>query len=102
MRSLDQNAYYWAIVVGDVLTFYTKHPEKFYKDAHDLLHEEGGKQIIHAMMKILFNGGHSTQFKNDDKGKEKMSEYIDKIRQHFWDKYQYDIPPANEPRIDYE
>lgn len=102
MRTLSQNAYYWAIVIGDILSFYTKYPERFYKDAHDLLHEDGGKQVIHAMMKILHNGGHSTQFKDDKKGTgtEKMAIYIDTIRQHFWEKYQYDIPPANEPRMD--
>lgn len=101
MRTLDQNSYYWGVVVQDALSFYTKNEKEFLLDVYRALGTKEGADVIHAMFKILFNGGHSTQFKDDEKGrgKDKMGNYIDTIRQHFWNNHKFDIPPANEPRI---
>lgn len=101
MRTLNQNNYYFGVVVRDAMAFYDKNPAKFFLDLNEGLKGEDGLQVIHAMLKLLFNGGHSTRFEDDDMqtGKEKMTAYIDKIRLHFWEVHKFDIPPANEPRI---
>lgn len=103
MRTLDQNAYYHGVVVKLAHEFYTKNPAKFYEDAYHILGGEEGQQVVHAMMKILFNSGKTTQFKDDNKGKgvEKMGNYIDSIREWFYREHKVDIPPAGMPRIDY-
>lgn len=103
-RSIQSNNYYWGRVISDALNFYTKNPASFFLDINEGLKGEEGLQVIHAMFKLLFNGGHSTRFEDDDMetGKEKMTKYIDKIREHFYHKHKFDISPANTPRIDYE
>lgn len=104
MRTLDQNQYYWGVVVQDALKFYSTHEKEFLLDVYRALGNNEGADVIHAMFKILFNGGHSTRFKDDERGegKEKMGNYIDSIREHFYREHKFDIPPANTPRIDYE
>lgn len=104
MRTVKANNYYWGRVVSDAMDFYTKNPDRFFLDLNDGLKGEEGLQIIHAMLKLLFNGGHSTRFEDDDMmtGKEKMTAYIDRIREFFYHKHKFDIPPSNTPRIDYE
>lgn len=104
MRTLDQNSYYHGVVVKLANEFYTKNPDKFFTDAYNILKGEEGQQVVHAMLKILFNSGRSTQFKDDNKGKgvEKMGNYIDSIREFFYRHHDFDIPPSNTPRIDYE
>lgn len=101
MVTLEQRKYYFAGVIGEQEKFYDKNPARLYHDVFEIMKGLEGQQLIHAMNKMLYNGGHTTQFKDDKFGtaKEKMREYTDKIRQGFWDRHQYDIPPANEPRI---
>lgn len=101
-RTSNQNSYYWGKVVQDALAFYTANPARFFLDVHDALRDEEGAQIVHALLKILFNGAHSTQFKDDETGTgtEKMIKYTDAIREHFFHKHHHDIPPPNTPRIE--
>ncbi len=103
-RSNQSNNYYWGCVVSDALEYYDKHPKEFFLDMNEGLKGEDGLQVIHSMFKLLFNGGHSTRFEDDDRstGKEKMSAYIDKIREYFYHKHKFDIPPANTPRMSYD
>lgn len=104
MRTIEQNDYYHAVVVELAKDFYTKNEAEFYRDAYKMLTGIEGHDVIHAMFKVLFNKGRTTQFKDDEKGRgiDKMGSYIDSIREWFYREHKLDIPPANEPRIEYE
>jgi hypothetical protein len=103
-RTLDQNAYYHGVVVAEALKFYEANPAELYHDVARCIKDEEGKEIIHSMLKILFNGGHSTKFKDDEAGTgtQKMSTYVDKIREYYYHTHHFDIPPANTEKIDFE
>lgn len=105
MISQDQRGYYCAGVIGEQQKFYEANPAKLYEDVYEIIKAmEDGPKLIHAMNKMLYNGGRTTRFKDDKYGsaKDKMTAYIDKIREGFWDRHKYDIPPSDQPKISYD
>ena len=102
-RTTQSNSYYWGCVIEQAMDFYKQNPAQFYQDADLALKGLNGRDAVHAMFKMIFNGGHTTQFTdtpNGLTGKQKMAQYIDKIRGHFLHEHKKDIPPAGTPPIE--
>lgn len=100
-RSNQANNYYWAVVVAEALKFYEANPAELYHDVSRCLKEDEPAQVIHSLFKILFNGNHTTRFEDDAEatGVQKMTAYIDKIREFFYHQHKWDIPPSNTEKI---
>jgi hypothetical protein len=114
-RSLDQNNYYFGVLVEEVIAFYKANQIELVRDLMKFVEKKTGatfdynKDFIHEILKLMFNEGNSTVFKDDDKpnqdgeiltGTTKMNAYWDRIREYFLDEHKKDIPLPNEPPIE--
>ncbi len=94
-RSLQQNKYYWGVVIEKAVDFYKQNIRLLIVDLMEAMNFALTPDFIHELFKMLFNGGKSTTGLKTDE----MMNYQDKIRHHFLHKYGVDIPPPNEEEI---
>jgi len=104
MRSTEQNSYYWGVVIEEAFQYYQDNPMDLVKDTVAAIKPQFlTRQFVHEVLKIMFNEGKSTVFKDDTEstGMSKMCAYTDKIRiELFLHQYKRDIPPANQPKME--
>ena len=93
----QQRGYYFAGIVEPILELYTKRPELLYSDVYRAMVGQDGKQLIHGLLKVLFNSGRTTQYKKDDETNTK--EFIDRVKEFYRDNYKLDLASINEPPI---
>ncbi|MGL4999500.1 MAG: hypothetical protein ACRC5T_11075 [Cetobacterium sp.] len=94
-RSLEQNKYYWGVIVDKAIEFYLGNIRALITDLMAAMRFELTPDFIHELFKLMFNKGCSTaKLKTDE-----MVIYQDNIRHHFLHKYKIDIPPPNEAEI---
>lgn len=92
-RSIKQNKYQWGVVYEYAVAYYKEHVGNMIRDILEAVEFKITKEFVHELFKVLFNYKESTA----ENSTVKEMKYLDKIRHHFWHKYQYDIPPPNTP-----
>lgn len=96
-RSVEQNKYYWGVVIPVALQYYKQNLTDLIKLLMDAFKFSLTKDFIHELFKLRFNkGGSTTEHKTDTFS----DEYINQIREHFWHEYEVDIPEPNQPPME--
>jgi len=96
----DQQEYYQGVVIPIALEYFCKHPDKLLRLAMKALEDKTSsywltEQFIHEVFKIYFKM-ETTSLKGD---KDKMTKFIDDVRELMWD-FEIDVPPANQPPME--
>lgn len=92
-RSIQQNKYQWGVVYKLAVAYYQDNVGDLIRDVLKAVKFEISKDFVHELFKVLFNYKESTAANSTAK----EMEYLEKIREHFWHEYHYDIPPPNTP-----
>ena len=99
-RSLKQNKTQWGPVYDPVLEYYEQHPADLGCDIMKAVRlcaaRDGGgmdKDLVHWLMKQLFNGSRSTARLSTIQS----AEYAGRIREYFLHEYEYEIPEPVSP-----
>lgn len=91
-RSIQQNSYLWR-VYSLAEKYYAEHLPNFYIDLTRAYGKKGlCTEVIHEMHKMRLDVKSTRALSS-----EACVEYTDNVRQYYWDEYELDIPPANEP-----
>lgn len=113
-RSIQQNKYYWGVIIAESVQFYTENPVAFINDIFgalgvslpEMLKEAIGKlfrivsvspsaDMVHSLFKMRFNKQKSTT----DNNTVNAEEFHSIIREYFFHEYNFDIPPPNQPPL---
>lgn len=92
-RSGQQNRAQWGLLYKEALGHYTNNLDHLTMDAFEAIKFGVNKDFIHEVFKLLFNDGKSTAGLTTAES----SEYANKIREHFFDRYGVELSEPINP-----
>jgi len=91
-RTVEQNSYYWGVIVQKQLEYYESNMEDMIRDVLYGLKFALTTEFVHELNKIIYFNGRSTR----EKDTVEFSKICDQIREHFLHDFKFLIEGPNE------